>query len=258
MIAERYDAFLFDLDGVLYRGDEPIDGAADAVRRLRELDKGVAFVTNNSSRTPEDVVSHLRLVGIEAASGEVETSAIATARVLAEREVASAFVVGEDGLRSALTDAGLTILDGEPDAVDVVVVGWDRTATYDSLRIASVLVQRGATLVASNPDASYPAPDGSAWPGAGALLAAIETASGAQGEVIGKPHAPIFEDALRRAGGGTPLVVGDRMDTDIAGARRLRWDSMLVLTGISTRDDLRGAGFSPTYVADDLSLLVKE
>jgi ribonucleotide monophosphatase NagD (HAD superfamily) len=112
--------------------------------------------------------------------------------------------------------------------------------------------------MASNPDASYPAPDGSAWPGAGALLAAIETASGTRGEVIGKPHAPIFEDALRRAGGGRPLVVGDRMDTDIAGARRLRWDSMLVLTGISTRDELQVAGFSPTYVADDLRLLVEE
>lgn len=255
-IADRYDAFLFDLDGVLYRGAEPIDGASQTVATLRELGKGVAFVTNNSARTPEAVRAHLASVGVDAAVEEVVTSALVTAEVLAARGTGSAFVVGEEGLRVALTAASIEVRDGEPTAADAVVVGWDRAVDYAKLRTASILVQEGAALVASNPDTSFPAADGHAWPGAGAILAAIEVTTGVRAEVIGKPNAPILEAALARAGGGRPLLIGDRLDTDIEGARRLRWDSMLVLTGISTREDVRAASFSPTYTVEDLRLLV--
>jgi HAD superfamily hydrolase (TIGR01457 family) len=257
-IADRYDAFLFDLDGVLYRGTDPVPGAADAVDRLRDLGKGLAFVTNNSSRTPEEVVERLRSVGVAAAPTEVVTSALVTAEVLAARGVGTAFVVGERGLRDALAAHGVAVLEGEPREADAVVVGWDRAADYDKLRVASVLVERGAALVASNPDVSFPAAGGEVWPGAGALLAVITATTGAPAEVIGKPHAPLLEAAHARAGSGVPLMVGDRLDTDIAGAVALRWDSMLVLTGVSTREDVRTSAFAPTYTAEDLSLLVED
>ena len=255
VIADRYDAFLFDLDGVLYRGSEPVPGAAGVVSRLRTLGKRLAFVTNNSGRTPETVAEHLRAVGEAAEAGEVETTALTTASLLARRRVASAYVVGEEGIRRALAGAGVEVVDGEPDRVDVVVVGWDRHANYASLRTASVLVQRGARLVATNPDASYPADDGMRWPGAGALLAAIETTTGVRGEVVGKPEPPLLLAALERAGGGRPLLIGDRLDTDIAGAVACGWDSLLVLTGIATEEEALTGSIRPTYVGTDISAL---
>ena len=148
------------------------------------------------------MAERLRAVGVDADADEVETSALTTAAVLADRGVRRAFVVGEAGIVEALTDAGVEVVAGEPDVVDAVVVGWDRDADYTKLRVASVLVQRGAPLVATNPDASFPAADGTKWPGAGALLATIETTTGVRGEVIGKPYPPLLLAALERAGGG--------------------------------------------------------
>lgn len=258
MLAAGYDAFLFDLDGVLYRGPAPVPHAADSVARLRSMGKGVAFVTNNSSRTPGAVADTLVAVGVPARPADVETSALTTAALLATRGTRTAYVVGEQGVRAALTDAGIDVLDGDPAAVDAVVVGLDRSADYDALRIASVLVERGAVLVATNADASFPADEGPAWPGAGALLAAIETTTGTKAEVVGKPNAPILLAALARAGGSRPLVIGDRLDTDIVGAQALGWDSLLVLTGISTRADLKGSTVRPTHVGEDLRALFED
>jgi glycerol-1-phosphatase len=253
-LVDPYDAFLFDLDGVLYRGSEPVPFATEAVARLRAMTKRVAFVTNNSGRTPEAVAARLANVGISADVGEIETSALSTAELLAARGVVEAFVVGEEGILQALRDKGIAIVDGDAKRVEVVVVGWDRHADYAKLRAASLLVERGASLVATNDDASFPAPDGN-WPGAGALLAAIETTTGVRAEVVGKPHAPVLRAALERAGGGRPLVVGDRLETDIAGAQGLGWDSLLVLTGISSREDVAASPITPTFVAEDLSAL---
>ena len=253
-LVDLYDAFLFDLDGVLYRDSDPVPLAAEAVARLRAMTKRVAFVTNNSARTPEAVAARLSNVGISADIDEIETSALATAELLAGRGVLEAFVVGEEGILQALRAKGIAIVDGDATDVEVVVVGWDRHADYAKLRTASLLVQRGAFLVATNDDASFPAPDGN-WPGAGALLAAIETTTGVRAEVVGKPHAPVLRAALERAGGGRPLVVGDRLDTDIAGAVGLGWDSLLVLTGISDRADIASTSITPTFVAEDLSAL---
>jgi glycerol 3-phosphatase-2 len=258
MIADEYESFLFDLDGVLYRGAAPVPHAAASLARLRSLAKPVAFVTNNSGHTQEQVAGRLRSVGIDADASEVETSALTTARVLAERGVRRAFVVGEDGIRHALAAAGVIVVDADADEADAVVVGWDRRVDYTALRVASVLVQRGASLVATNPDASFPAADGTRWPGAGALLAAIETTTGVRGDVIGKPSPPLLLAALDRAGGGRPLLVGDRLDTDIAGAAGLGWDSLLVLTGISTAVDVEASTVRPTYVAADLRGLFAE
>jgi HAD superfamily hydrolase (TIGR01457 family) len=251
-IADRYDAFLFDLDGVLFRGDEPIPEASGAVARLRQMGRGLAFVTNNSSRTPAEVVAHLARVGIDASEAEVVSSALTTATLLAGRGVRRVYVVGETGLRDALRAQGIEVREDAEVPVDAVVVGWDRTLTYETLRAATVLVQDGAALVASNADANYPAPDGHRWPGAGAILAAIEVAAETEAEVIGKPHAPLLQAALARTGGARPLMIGDRLDTDIEGAVRLGWDSCLVLTGISSTDDVERTGIVPTHVVEDL------
>jgi HAD superfamily hydrolase (TIGR01457 family) len=254
VLADPYDAILLDLDGVLYRGPEPIAGATEAVRRLRAAGKRLAFVTNNSSKTPDQVVERLASVGVESDPGEVVTSALATASLLDERGIASAFVVGEDGLRTALADVGIRLVDARDDGpVDAVVVGIDRSADYGKLRDASLLVEEGAALIASNPDPSFPAPHGEAWPGAGSLLAAVETATGTRAEVVGKPEAPILRRALEQAGGGRPLVVGDRLDTDVAGAARLGWASALVLTGSSTRRDVERSPWTPTHVVDSIA-----
>jgi HAD superfamily hydrolase (TIGR01457 family) len=256
-LAGAYDSVLFDLDGVLYRGGDPIPAAAEAVGKLRADGIGVSFVTNNSSATREEVARRLTGFGIEANPDEVASSAGATADLLARSGVRLAFVIGETGIRSALVDRGIEVLDGEPASVDAVVVGWDRSADYAKLRRASLLVQGGARLVATNADAAYPAPDG-LWPGAGALLAAVVTTTGATPEIVGKPHAPLFELARESAGGTRALFVGDRLDTDIAGAAALGWDSLLVLTGVTRPRDLLASEVLPTFLASDLSALHRD
>jgi glycerol-1-phosphatase len=240
-LADRYRAFLLDLDGVLYRGDGPVAGAPGAVSGLRDAGKRIVFLTNNSSRTPQQVAAKLGTMGIEASPDEVVTSAQSTASILAasaDGRAQSAYVVGQDGIRTALADEGVEVLEGEPASADYVVVGWDGSVTYDRIRVAAVLVRRGARLLATNDDPAYPAPGGELWPGAGAILAAVETASGRRGTVVGKPHRPLFETAVERAGTREALMVGDRIDTDVVGAAGAGLDSVLVLTGASDRADL--------------------
>jgi HAD superfamily hydrolase (TIGR01450 family) len=256
MIADAYDTILFDLDGVLYRGADAVPGAAGTVAALRSLGKRIAFVTNNSSRTPDAIAQHLGSLGIDARADEVETSALATAALLRSRAVASAFVVGGEGLRTAMRSVGVALVERGGGRADAVVVGIDPSFTYADLVTGTWLVRGGAALIASNADATYPAADGLVLPGAGAIVAALETSSGETAEVVGKPNGPIFLEALRRAGGTHPLVVGDRLDSDIEGARRLGWDSALILTGISTRADVDRTGIVPTYVLEGPELLV--
>jgi glycerol-1-phosphatase len=256
-LADAYDCFLFDLDGVLLRGEAAIAHAPAALRGLRERGKRLAFMTNNSSRTSREVAERLRRAGFEAWENEIATSAVATAQLLARDRVASAFVVGERGIREALSEAGISVVDGDPDVVDAVVVGWDRAADYAKLRRASLLVERGARLVATNGDRSYPAEDGR-WPGAGALLSVVTVTTGVDAEVVGKPRPALFHAARERVGGGRPLVVGDRMDTDVAGAAALGWDSLLVLTGISSRTDAEASDVRPTYIGEDLTVLERD
>jgi glycerol 3-phosphatase-2 len=256
VIVDPYDTVLFDLDGVLYRGPEPVPGARETVAALRALGTRVGFITNNSSRTPEAIAEHLVALGIDARPEEVETSALATAALLRSRSVASAFAIGGEGLRIALRAAGVTPVERGGDRADAVVVGIDPSFTYADLATGSWLVREGAPLIASNADATYPAADGMLLPGAGAIVAALETASGVTAEVVGKPNEPIFREALRRAGGERPLVVGDRLDSDIEGARRLGWDSALVLTGVSSEEDVRRTGIEPTYVVERLDGLI--
>jgi 4-nitrophenyl phosphatase len=260
---ERYQGFLLDLDGVMFRGDQPVAGAGEAVEGLREAGRAVVFLTNNSARTPDQVAEKLRGMGVEASAEEVVTSAQATARVVAtmaqeDSRAPSAYVIGERGVREALAEAGIDVLDGEPEEAGFVVVGWDRAMDYQRLRTATVLVRSGARLIATNADASYPAPDGQQWPGAGALLAAVETASGARATVVGKPHRPLFDAAVERAGTDQALMVGDRIETDIVGALHAGLDPALVLTGAATAGDLLDQDGLPVMVLDDVGGLLDE
>jgi 4-nitrophenyl phosphatase len=255
--AERYRAFILDLDGVVYRGDEVVPGAPQAVEALRDTGRALVFLTNNSARTPGQVAGKLGSMGISASPEEVVTSAQAAAPVVARRaeeesRPRTAFVIGERGIREALAAQGIEVVDGEPAEVGFVVVGWDRHLDYQKLRTASVLVGRGARLVATNADASYPAPGGDLWPGAGSLLAAVETASATRAEVVGKPHRPLFDVAVERAGTDDALVVGDRIETDIRGAAAAGLDAALVLTGASKAGDLLDHDAVPVMVLEGL------
>jgi glycerol 3-phosphatase-2 len=255
--ADRYDAFLFDLDGVLYRGDRAVPGAAETLTALREAGREVIFLTNNSARTPHAVAEKLEGMGIRADPSGVVTSAMAAASML--EGVRSAFVIGEEGLRAALAEAGMEVLGGEPARADAVVIGWDRTFDYDALRIASVLVQRGARLYATNTDASYPAPGGELWPGAGALVAAVEATTGVRAEAGGKPQAPLFEAALDRAGTrpARTLMVGDRVETDLVGAARVGIDGAAVFSGASGPADLLDHDAPAVAAMDDVRGLLE-
>ena len=259
-LADAYEAFILDLDGVLFRGDEPIAAATPTIDALRSMDKRLVFLTNNSARTPEQVAAKLTRLGIDASPEEVLTSAQATAELLSRHARGStAYVIGQDGVRSALTAAGIELVDGDAPRSDFVVVGWDGGVTYEALRRATVLIRGGAKLVATNADASYPAPGGELWPGAGAILAAVETASGAKATVVGKPHGPLFEAAVARAGTDNALMVGDRLETDIAGAVASGLDAALVLSGVSEARDLLDERVLPVAVLPDVGgLLVRE
>jgi glycerol 3-phosphatase-2 len=255
---ERYGAVALDLDGVLHRGAGIIPAAPAVLARLRERRTPVVFLTNNSSRTPEEVAHRLVTLGLDARPSEILTSALATAAMLSAEghEGSTAYVVGGNGVRTALRSVGVRVEDGRPQSTDLVVIGWDDHADYAKLTTASLLVERGARLIATNGDRSFPSEDG-LWPGAGALLAVVTTTTGAPATVVGKPATPMFEEAARMAGQDRPLMVGDRLETDIAGAVAAGWDSLLVLTGASRPGDLTDAEALPTYVAPTVGGLLE-
>lgn len=259
VVALRHDALFVDLDGVVYRGDQVIPTAPSTLDRIRASSVKLLFLTNNSARTPQQVADGMQKLGVPAQREEILTSALATAAMLRAEGAggSSAYVIGERGVLEALGEIGIAILDGEPETADLVVVGWDRGVDYSKLKTASLLVERGARLIATNPDASFPASDG-LWPGAGAILAAVTTTTGATPVIVGKPARPLFEAAAEATEAGRPLVVGDRLDTDIGGAHAMTWDSLLVLSGASTPADLLDASHLPTYVARDISGLLED
>jgi HAD superfamily hydrolase (TIGR01450 family) len=253
-----YDHVLLDLDGCLWVGEEACEGAVEAVAALRDGGARVLFLTNDVRHAPEDFVRKLWRLGFQASLAEVVTVGAALQFQLAGRGHASAFVVGSQALVDHVAAAGLRILNRTPFATraDVVVVGAHDDFGYDELRVASQAVARGAELVAATRDATFPMPDGP-WPGTGSVLAAIETAAGRRADlVVGKPESAMYEAARDRLGAGRMLAVGDRLDIDVAGARRAGLDSALVLTGGTTREQADAADPRPTHVADSLAALV--
>ncbi|GGK36897.1 acid sugar phosphatase [Pilimelia terevasa] len=258
-LVDGYDLVIFDLDGVVIEGAAAVPGAPAALGRLRAAGRAVAFATNNASRRPADVAALLTGLGVAAAAAEVQTSARAAAQRLAADLPAAAPVlaVGAPGLRAELADAGLTVVAGAADGPVAVVQGYGPQVGWADLAEACVAVRAGARWVATNTDRTLPSERGP-LPGNGALVAALATALGRQPDlVVGKPAPELFQAAARRAGARRALVVGDRLDTDIAGAVRAGMDSLLVLTGVSTRREAAQAqpACRPTFVAPDLDAL---
>jgi HAD superfamily hydrolase (TIGR01450 family) len=256
-LVDAYDLVVFDLDGVIYLGDQPIPGAPEVVARLQATGMPVAYVTNNASRRAADVAALLTSLGVAATGTEVVTSALAAASNLAARLPAGSpvLVVGAPALAADVAEAGMRVVTEAAQRPVAVVQGYGPQVGWVHLAEACVSVRAGAQWVATNTDRTLPSPRGP-LPGNGALVAALATALGRQPDlVVGKPEPELFEQAAQRRGGRHPLVVGDRLDTDIEGAHRAGMDSMLVLTGVSRPADLLAASEKqrPTYVATDLN-----
>ena len=254
----RYDQVLLDLDGCVWLGDEALEGAPEAVSALRDAGKSVAFLTNDVRHAPEEFVRKLWRLGFQAALSEVVTVGSVIQFLLSERDGGAAFVVGAQALVDHVAEAGLRIVNRTEFATraDVVVVGAHERLSYEEIRIAAQAVRRGAELVGATRDATFPMPDGP-WPATGAVLAAIETAAGRPADrIAGKPEPAMYAAARDRLGDGRCLAVGDRLEIDVAGARRAGIDSALVLTGGVTRAEADAADPAPTLVADSLAALV--
>jgi glycerol 3-phosphatase-2 len=259
-LSEIYDVALLDLDGVVYLGGAAVGGAIDALTEARRRGMRLAFVTNNASRTPSAIAAQLNRLGVPAEAAEVVTSAQAAARLLAERLPAGApvLVVGGMGLRIAVRERGLRPVSTALDRPAAVVQGYGPDVDYSLLAEGGLAVRAGAWFVASNADLTLPTARG-LQPGNGALVQVIATATGEQPVVAGKPEPPLHAEAVERTGAKRPLVVGDRLDTDIEGAVRAGADSLLVLTGVSQPADavLAPARRRPSYLAHDLSGLLE-
>jgi glycerol 3-phosphatase-2 len=237
---ERTPAVVLDLDGVLWLGDEPLPGAADAVARFRAAGLAVGFMTNNSSLPVSGYVDKLARIGVEADPSEVLTSALAAAELLAADLAPGSKVLAcsGPGVVEALEARGFAVVDaGKPDPgpVEAVVVGWHRTFDFDRLDRASAAVRAGARFVATNADATYPAPDG-LLPGNGALVAAVATAAGRRPEVAGKPEPPTVALVKARFG-ERGVMAGDRPSTDGALAAALGWPFALVVSSATLSGD---------------------
>ncbi len=257
---QAYDVALLDLDGVVYLGGTAIPGAAEALRKAGEAGQRLAYVTNNAYRTPAAVAALLTSLGVPAGPQDVVTSAQAAARLLAERLPAGApvLVVGGSGLRMALRERGLRPVSTAADKPQAVVQGYAPGIDYAMLAEGGLAVGAGALFVASNGDRTIPSRRGS-QPGNGSLLQVIVTATGVQPLVAGKPEPPLHKESVLRTGAKNPLVVGDRLDTDIEGAHRVGADSMLVLTGVTgvTEAVLAPESQRATYLAEDVSGLLE-
>lgn len=257
MDIKSLSAFILDMDGVLYRGGERLDGAREFLTFLRDRQYKFILLTNNATRTPEQVAERLQQLGMPVPSERILTSSVATAQYLQKANPSGArlFVIGEEGLRRPLADLGFTLSDDGP--ADYVVLGMDRMVTYDKLKRATLLIRAGAKFVATNPDLTFPTREGLV-PGAGALAAALTAATGVTPVVIGKPEPAALQMALERmdADPHTTAALGDRLDTDIEGGYRAGLPTILVLTGVATRQDMANYHVQPTWVFTNLRALI--
>lgn len=258
----RYANVILDLDGCVWIGDEALPGSVEAVTAMRQEGKRLAFVTNNAMQSEEDFVRRLWSLGFQASVEEIITPATAVRAVLADNPGwQRALVVGAPALVRAVQGAGVRVYEPHPADVeapgdlDVVIVAAHARLHFDDLRLAAHALAGGLPFVATDGDVAYPLPGGPC-PGTGAIVAALEAATGTQARVLGKPDPFLFRIALEHLGEGETLVVGDRLDADIAGAQATGLDSAIVLTGSVTAED--AAAWTPqiTHVADLLGDLV--
>ncbi len=258
-LTDRYDVALLDLDGVVYVGPDAVSGAPAALQAARDHGMRLAFVTNNAARSPTVVAEHLTDLGIAAEPAEVVTSAQAAARYLADRLDAGAkvLVVGASGLEEALRERGLVPVSDASGPVDAVAQGYSADLNWRMLAEGAVAINRGVPWVATNADPTVPSPRGP-LPGNGSLVAALRYATKATPVVTGKPDPTMHRESLLRSQAERPIVVGDRLDTDIEGANAVGCPSLLVLSGVTTAADLLSAGadLRPTYLAADVGGLL--
>lgn len=259
-LVEDYDTALFDLDGVVYLGPDPVPGAADGIAALRAGGTHVGFVTNNAARTPAAVAEHLRQLGIPCQDRDVVTSAQAAVHLMVDRfpERGRVLVVGTTALVDEVRRAGFDVTTSAEDHPVAVIQGYDPEMTWSVLTEAAIATQHGAAWVVTNTDTTRPT-DRGLVPGNGAAVAVVQTVSPIRPHVAGKPHRPLMEETIRRLGASRAIFVGDRIDTDIAGAVACGMDSMLVLSGAHGLADLVGADASsrPTHLGRDLRDLLQ-
>ncbi|MGI8513134.1 MAG: HAD-IIA family hydrolase [Solirubrobacteraceae bacterium] len=258
-LLRRYDHVLLDLDGCVWVGDEPTARAPEAVSALREAGKRTAFITNDARHSTEEFVRKLWRLGFQASLEEVVTVGGALQHLLAERlGGGAAIVIGAPAIHEHVEAAGLRVVNGTDWATraDIVVVAGHEAFDYDELREATQAALRGAPILGAGRDATFPMPDGD-WPATGAILAAVEFASGRKADTVGKPDPQIFATALDRLGPGRALVVGDRLDSDLAGAHAAGLDAAIVLTGATSAQAAEAAKEpAPIKVAASLAELV--
>jgi HAD superfamily hydrolase (TIGR01450 family) len=254
-LVDKFDGFLVDLDGVVWEGRELLPGAVEALSVLLTAGKEIVFVTNNSVRRPAAYAARLREAGIEVADERVITGGEATARLAAEKvgRDSTAFVIGAPGFKEAVAATGLRLLDGEAaTGADAVLVSAHREFDYAELLTATRALQGGAQLFGTSRDPTLPMPGG-AWPGTGATLAAVETASGKQAETGGKPERYLFDQARALIPDAAQVaMVGDRVASDIEGGRRAGLATILVLSGATSREEAKRAEPQADHVIDDL------
>lgn len=258
-LTTRYDVALLDLDGVVYVGDAAVPGVPEALARARTAGMQLAFVTNNAARPPAAVADRLTGLGVPASATEVITSAQAAAHYLADRLPAAAavLVVGGAGLVEALTERGLRPVSSAEDGPAAVVQGYSPTLDWAQLAEGAVAIRRGVPWVATNLDATVPSARGP-LPGNGSMVAALRQATGAEPVSTGKPDPTMHRETVERTGARTPIVVGDRLDTDIEGAHAVGCDSLLVLSGVTDAAALLAAPrqHRPTYLGWDAGALL--
>lgn len=266
---------ILDMDGVLWHGDRPLPGLAAFFATLRRLGIGFAMATNNASRTVEQYVAKFARFGVTIEPWRILSSAETTATYLAHRYAPGtpAYVVGDDGLRHALRSRGFTVLNDviptddkaafyaglEGHSAELVAVGFSPNAVFADFAAATYYINRGARFIGSNPDKTFPSEVGP-LPGAGAFLALVETATGVEPTVIGKPYRHIFDEAVARLGGSAAdtAMVGDRLQTDIAGGHAAGLTTILVLSGIASRADAEAFTPAPDIICADISELAAQ
>lgn len=247
--------FLFDLDGCIYRGNRMIQGAAETIEHLRKAGKKILFLTNNSTKTPKEYQEKLKGMGLEVGEEEILTSSVATARYLKRLGPGDCYVVGEGGLRSALQENGFRVLEAdEARLAKYVVCGLDTSLTYGKLAAACYAIQKGARLIATNTDPNMPVEDGYV-PGAGAILSAIVTATGAKPTVIGKPSRRMMNIALGMIGlkSSEVVMVGDTLEIDITAAKVSGMAAILVLSGSANIEDVDRSRIKPDLVLNSVA-----
>jgi len=248
---------IVDMDGVLWRGPEPVVDLPALFALIRKLGLKIVLATNNATRSPDQYIERLRSYGVDLETWQVVNSAQAAAAYLKRRFPGGGkvYIIGEDGLELAMAEQGFASGDGE---VDAVVVGMDRNLTYEKLRRAALLIRAGTPFVATNPDLTFPTPEGEV-PGAGAIVAAVQVSTNVIPVVAGKPSPEMYRVALERLG-TTPtetLVIGDRLETDIAGAQALGCRTGLVLSGVTTPEEAQAWTPLPDVVAKNIRELIE-